>query len=187
MTIEEAIVKSGFKNALDVGSRKYAQKSLASNETLLFAYNGNIAVVPSDTELDPGKVFSVKKKVSGIMAITDKRVFVCNSTLGSTFFKELPLKRIQSIDDAGNALLGTAQLRIKGLTEIFVIDLNKKQKALIPEVKSTINSAIDKAETPQAVPVASSGIDQLMKLKELLDAGLITKEEFEKEKDKYLG
>ena len=59
------------------------------------------------------------------MAITDKRVFVCNSTLGSTFFKELPLKRIQSIDDAGNALLGTAQLRIKGLTEIFVIDLNK--------------------------------------------------------------
>lgn len=188
MTIEEAITQSGFLNRIDKGSRKYAQKSLAEDESLLFAYNGNFAVVPSDTKLDPGKVYSIKNKLCGILAVTDRRIFACSSTLGESIFKEIPLKQVQSMDEASSALFGTAQLRIKGLTEVFIIDLNKKQKAHINECKSIISSAM--AAMPHSgssIPAPDTIADQLMKYKELLDAGLITKKEFDQQKAKLLG
>ena len=189
MTIDEAVVRSGFKNPLDAGSRKFAQKSLGSNEELLFAYNGNYTVVPSSTPLRPGKVFSIKNKRSGVLAITDKRVYLCHSLFGDSINKEIPLMQIQSIDEAGSVVLGTAQLRIKGLTEFFIIDLNHKQKSFIPEVKSIIASATAKLQSPQVSvsAITSSAAEQLLKLKALLDAGLLTKEEFDKEKAKLLG
>ena len=189
MTIDEAVAKSGFKNFLDAGSRKFAESCLSGNETLLFAYNANYSIAPSNTPLNPEKVFTIKDKRSGVMAITDRRVFICSSTLGNSELKEIPLKQIQSIDEAGSAFLGTAQLRIKGLTEVFIVDLSKKQKAFIPEVRSIISSAVEKLQSLQvsAFPATESAVEQMMKLKQLLDANLITKAEFDKEKAKILG
>lgn len=184
MTIDEAVQSSGFKNLLDAGSRKFAQKMIGDTETLLFAYNCNYSVVPVTTKLNPGKVLAIKNKQSGVFAVTDKRLFLCTSVLGNSSSREIPINKVQSIDDASNALMGTAQLRIVGLTDMFVLDLNKSQKSHLSEVKSIIADA--KNTIGHQAPASTSSIDQLLKLKELLDAGLITKEEFDSQKAKLL-
>ena len=139
MNIEEAIAKSGGKNPLDTGSRKYAQELLAEGEELLFAYNANFAIVPTDAPLVPKKVLSLNDKKSGVIAVTNNRVFVCNRVLGNATFKEIRKNNIQSVDEASNALLGMGQVRIKGLTEYFIVDLNNKQRKTVNEFISSIN------------------------------------------------
>ena len=188
MTIDEALKASGFRNPLDIGSPKLAQKSIKPGEQLLFAYDGNFVVSPNnDSALRPDKVFSSAGKLTGVLAITDKRVLLVHSTLGDSFVKEIPLNQIQSVDDASRALLGTAQLRIKGLTETFVMDLNNPQRKHLAEAKSILAQAMANfGNTPTAGVTTTSGVDQLIKLKELLEGGYITREEFEREKAKIL-
>ncbi len=187
MTIDEAVKNSGFKNPLDGGSRKYAQQSLFSDETLLFAYNCNYSLVPTNTQLGPGKVLSSDNKKCGVFAVTDKRIFICNNVMGQSEFKEIALNQIQSIDDAGNAIIGTSQLRIKGLTEIFIIDLNRSQRKHLTEVKEIISSASNKQQSAPAAAPAQDIPEQLEKYKELLDKGVITQEDFEAKKRQLLG
>lgn len=193
MTIDEAVKNSGFKNPFDGGSRKYAQQLLLSDETLLFAYNCNFSIVPSYTQLDPGKVLSIDQKLCGVFVVTDKRIFICNKVLANNQFKEIVLNKIQSMDEAGDAIKGLAQLRIKGLTEMFILDLNRSQKKHIDELKGIIHSAMQKQNADVSQPVATiithevSEADELAKFKKLLDDGVITQEEFDLKKKQILG
>ena len=191
MTIDEAVKYSGGKNVLDAGSRKYAQNSLFPNETLLFAFNCNYSIAPSYERLDPRENKSVRKAIktkrTGVFAVTDKRIFLCTNIMGQSEFKEISLGQIQSIDDARIPLVGTAQLRIKGLTEVFILDLNYGQAKHLSEVREIVASATSKSQNIQ-IPIASQDIpEQLAKYKELFDKGVITQDEFDAKKKQLLG
>ncbi|MBQ6266425.1 MAG: SHOCT domain-containing protein [Clostridia bacterium] len=107
--------------------------------------------------------------------------------MGRSEFKELSLNQIQSIDDAKTPLVGTAQLRIKGLTEVFILDLNYGQAKHLSEVKEIIASATSKSQSIQISSASQDIPEQLAKYKELLDKGVITQNEFDAKKKQLLG
>lgn len=182
MTVLEAVQKSGSMSAMHKGSIKAADKQLAADEQVFFAFTANVSVVPV-SELSVATL-SVKNKLSGVVVITHKRVLFCNSVLGVGSSKQISLNNIQSIDDKTN-MLGLAAIRICGITEMFVIDGNQK---LAEQIKNAINEAIGLSRSATAAPVSTavSPMDEIKKLKELLDMGAVTQAEFDIKKKQLL-
>lgn len=188
LSVKEAIRLSGTTNPLASGSTNAAQKMLLPDETIVHAVNANITTVPSSTKLDPKKIYSVKGKENGVVVITGKRVFFCQSILGQTKSKEMALNQVQSVDDASNVMFGAAQVRIRGITETFLIDLQHRH---LSEFRSRLNSALSAAKQPGSVTlnnyVGTSLSADLRELKQLADDGIITQAEFEAKKRQILG
>lgn len=182
MMIEQFLKESKTYNPLAKGSIKEAEKMLYENETVIYAINANISIIPNEKKLDISKFFSLKNKLNGVLAITNKRIFFCNKTLGNKTSKEINLGNIESIDDSSNALFGIGQLRIQGITEMFVIDTKAN---LIPTIKERLNHALTFSENQEAKKERNN-YDELFKLKKLLDDNIISQEEFESEKEKIL-
>lgn len=186
MTIEEAIEKSGTKNILAKASTKYAQKMIQADEEVLYAINTNVVIEDNNKTLINKKIggaFNLKGAINGVIAITDKRIFFCNSTLGSTNLKQILIKDIQSIDENINGLTKTGQLRICGITDTFLINIYKEN------IGEEIKQIIYNLQTQDNYSNYSNNIsqaDEIMKFKKLLDEGIITQEEFERKKQELL-
>lgn len=71
----------------------------------------------------------------------------------------------------------------------FGSDKHKQLKEKMPEVYEDIRKRIHDAKTSQAAPAASaiSPAEEIKKLKELMDIGVITSEEFDTKKKQLLG
>lgn len=182
LTVKEAVKNSGTNTGIFcIGSIKEAQKMIGPNEEVLGAFVVNIGRFDNSEILDVD-VFNYKNKISGVFVVTNERIFFCNSVLGQSETKSMTLKDITSMDDK-TTVTGLCKLRIKGLTETFVIDMNKK---VLAEMKNVLNTAISnlKNESNQtvSVKVANDPIEQLKKLSELRDLGILTEEEFESKK-----
>jgi hypothetical protein len=120
----------------------------------------------------------------GILALTNKRIFwleergTIKKTFHSTFFIEL--KDISSMNMQGTfakrmnilSSYGEAQFRFGGM-EKFI------------ELVSKLRSNVRVESMPQ-VTAAPAPLEELKKLKELLDMGAITQEEYEDKKKKLL-
>lgn len=186
MTIEEAIEKTGTKNMLAKGSTKYAQKVLQPNEELLYAINTNVIIQDNNKTLinkGLGGALNLKGAINGVIAITDKRIFFCNSTLGSTNLKQIFIKDIQSIDENINGLTKTGQLRICGITDTFLINIYKKDiSEAIKRIIYNLETSDNKSNSNNSISKA----DEILKFKKLLDEGIITQEEFEMKKKELL-
>ena len=176
MTIEELVKKTGTQFILGKAAIKLAQKTLNESETPLFAMNTNATQIPVNGELKVNPS-SVKNKINGVFVITNKRVYFVNSTLGSTSMKEIKLENITSLDSATLPGFG-GQIRIKGITEMIVIDV--KNIKLLEEIQNILNKYKNNSNVTLNVP------DELKKYKELLDSGAITNEEYETMKKKLL-
>lgn len=184
MTVKEAIKASGTYNPMAPGSTKEAERQLHVDETVLFAINANVSVVPVTMQLKID-TFNVKDKINGVFVITDKRLFFCSSILGRKQTKEFDLSEIKSIDEKIN-VLGFSKLRISGLTEMFVIDVDKK---VLQTLKDTLNNARSSSSKNNTTESSNSAgyIDELERLAELLENGILTQEEFETKKKQLLG
>lgn len=182
MTIREAIKKSGTYNLLAPGSTKEAEKQLHDNETVLFAINSNISVLPVSTSLEID-IFKIKDKLNGVFVITDRRVFFCSSILCNKQTKEINLCDITSIDDKTN-VLGMSKIRISGLTEMFVIDVNKKTLLTLKNSLHSAQNLISQNSTTKKDN--AEYIDELERLAQLLKNNIITQEEFEAKKKQLL-
>lgn len=156
-----------------------AQDMLMENEKVLYAIGGNITVI-DNKELLKIDFWKIKGKVLGILVITDKRVMFCNYVLGSGQAKEILSNNIQSVESKDVSLLGIGKLRIKGITETFIIDISRK------ETIEHVKNAIYKCKEEKIVGNAISNAEEIRKYKELLDEGIITPEEFEKKKRELL-
>lgn len=182
MTVKEAIRKSGTYNLLAPGSTKEAERQLQDNETVLFAINSNISVLPVNASLEID-LFKIKDKLNGVFVITDKRIFFSSSILYNKQTKEINLCDITSVDDKTNAL-GMSKIRISGLTEMFVIDVNKKT---LQALKDSLHHAQNlSSENSATKKVNAEYIDELERLAKLLKNNIITQEEFEAKKKQLL-
>ncbi len=178
MTIEEAIKISKTKNPLANGSTKYAQQILNPNEEVKYAINTNVSLIPITGKLNDTGILSIKNKINGVIVVTNYRIFFCSSIIGKKIFKEITLNKVESIDDTSNPLLGTGQLRIKGTTEMLVIDCKIKNINAIKEHLHQIH-------LPNQISSITPA-DEIKKYKELLDNGAITQEEFNIKKEELL-
>ena len=158
---------------------KKTENMLMADEKVLYAVGGNMNIVDNQEALKVD-FFNAKGKLAGVLTITNKRVIFCNSVLGAVHSKEIALKDIQSIDNKEVSFLGIGKLRIKGITETFVMDISRK--GIIEEIEKTINSNKQEKESRNNI----SNADEIMKFKKLLDDGIITQEEFKKKKQELL-
>ena len=187
-TIEDFLKDNKTYSALSKGSMKKAQEQLLEEEKLLYALNANVDIVNIDTSnfnnrnKIAGGALKIKNKLNGVVAVTNSRIFFCNSTLGQSNIKEMRIKDIQSIDGSVS-ILKIGELKVRGLTDMFVIATNEN---IMNELKNVINSVKNEIERP-TINSSSSTADEIKKFKELLDSGAITQEEFDAKKKELLG
>ena len=115
------------------------------------------------------------------LTVTDKRVFGC-ATFGKRV--DLPLDAISAVGTS--SMKGIDVTTASGAIKFkFIMNRdelhNEISKLLIERQNKPIASTTIKQEIPQ------SNADELKKFKELLDAGVITQEEFDAKKKQLLG
>lgn len=121
------VFEGGPVSKINPGAAKKAKKMITESENVLFASNLNIAVVPNHGKLSDS--FSAKGKVSGVFVVTDKRIIFVQSVLGTGDTKQIRKEDISSTDTKTSLM--NCPVRIKGLTEMFVIDCNKVTQSKI--------------------------------------------------------
>lgn len=190
MNIEECVKNNKTYNILNKGAIHKAQKMVESNEEVLYALVTNVLISKSDsigfTNQDKifGGAMQIKNVLSGVVVVTDKRILFCNSILGTTNEKQIMIKDIQFIDEHISGLTKTGELRIVGITEMFVVKILRK--GLGEEVKKAINKARNLENNNNSIENTLSNADEIRKYKQLYDEGIINQEEFEKKKQELL-
>ncbi len=117
---------------LSKGAIKEAKQIIGHDESVLLASVMNVSVLPVQGKLSTN--ISPKGKISGVFAITDRRVLFVNSKLGVGDTKQILRENITSIDTAKSLI--NCPVRIKGLTEMFVVDCNSDmQKRILSVLK----------------------------------------------------
>lgn len=118
-------------------------------------------------------------------------------TQGSKGEKSIPIKSITAIQiKAPRFTTGYIQFAYSGASESKggIMDAVKDENTITFSSKKDLEQAkklkayIESLQNESSQPAAqSSGADELLKFKELLDAGVISKEEFETKKKQILG
>jgi len=182
MTIKEAVKGNGTFLGIKAcsGMIKKAESMLADNEQVEFACVYNVYNVPNDEELKVNTSIKIKNRTAGVTVLTNKRVFFCSSILGNTTSKQIQIEDIQSVDY--KTLLGMASIRIKGITDMIIIEATKKTAEAMVKKINQLQSSKDINSTTKNI----SNADEILKYKHLLDDGIITQEEFEKKKTELL-
>lgn len=187
MNIEEYVKNNKTYNLMNKSAIQKAQNLIENDEEILYALVTNISTDKNTNTNFKNQLFGgamqFKNVLSGVIAITDKRIIFCNSTLGTTNEKQMMIKDIKSIDEHINGLTKTGELRINGITETFVIKILKK--GIEQEIKKAINIARSNINTDDK-NFTISNADEIRKYKQLYDDGIITQEEFEKKKQELL-
>lgn len=150
--------------------------ALLPNEDILFVLPYLISVASLGTQLN------------GVFVITDQRVFVCDGNPEHSAFVQIPISSIESATLTGDKRY--SDLTISSHNELFAVG---HKTAIVSLAKEAIDTAIynqsQKAASTETQPSSNETdtIQALKSYKELLDAGVITQEEFEKKKAQLLG
>lgn len=184
MTIKEAVKGNGTPIGImsSSGMIKKAESMLMENESVEFACVYNVYSTQNDGKIKVTDTLKVKNKVPGVTVLTNKRIFFCSSILGNVNSKQIKIQDIQSADYS--SLMGLATVRIKGITEMIIIEATKKTaEELIKKINQI--QLENNSQTTQTISNISTA-DEILKFKQLLDEGIITKDEFEKKKQELL-
>lgn len=122
-------------------------------------------------------------------AITNKRIIMAQKKAFGQNLQSVLLENLNDITVSTGILSGIVV--IDTMKEVFnVSTTNKEAKNIcekVHEVLLSLKEQKDKVNTVNtAMPNAFSGADEIMKYKNLLDAGIITEEEFNKKKQQIL-
>ena len=122
-------------------------------------------------------------------AITNKRIIMAQKKAFGQNLQSVLLENLNDITVSTGILSGIVV--IDTMKEVFnVSTTNKEAKNIcekVHEVLLSLKEQKDKVNTANtAMPNAFSGADEIMKYKNLLDAGIITEEEFNKKKQQIL-
>lgn len=169
--IKQQMVDAGVSDLF--GTKKEVQslpEIMADDEVLLYATSGFV---------DKGTV---------LVVVTDQRlIFVNRGMIFGTDFREIPFSKINGVSYSKKLLL--ANISIDNGANTTLIDNVDKGTApiFVDTLKKAINNAEQRKNAPVASTPAASVADELLKLKSLLDAGVLTQEEFDSQKAKIIG
>lgn len=140
---------------------------LLSNERVL----AHVAAYRKDVEFE------------GVAVLTDKRlVFFREGTL-SAKFEPLPLSKVSSVEGQKGLLNYKFKARTSGDSlEILVVGENSNAEAFVRAVQEAIHTP-----EPTIAHLNSDPVEQLRKLGELRDSGILSEEEFLEKKAVVLG
>ncbi|ALN14356.1 hypothetical protein ASQ49_02695 [Acidipropionibacterium acidipropionici] len=119
-------------------------------------------------------------KGNGILVLTDRRLFFYLRGVVSSHTEDFPLSRISSIDFSGGLLMGKITVHVSGNKATIEQVQKDIGKELVDNVRERISRPVQAVPTPAATaPVQESAADQLLKLKSLLDAGILSQAQYD--------
>lgn len=120
----------------------------------------------------------------GLVVVTDRRVLFLSEGIGRHKLEDFPYDKVTSVQSEKGMVQGGLKIFASGNTAV-IEDVYPKERA--PEIGDYVRSRLHKAPEPIA-PVAPTNdpMEQIRKLGELRDAGVLTLEEFEQKKRELL-
>ena len=125
---------------------------------------------------------------SGLVVLTDDRLLFFREGWLSKSSEDFPMNKVSSVGFHAGLLLGKISVHASGnKAEIENVD-KQDGKRIVDNIRSRL--ANPQAQTPAHGPVTTGAapdpLDQLRKLGELHDAGVVSDEEFEAKKERLL-
>ena len=134
------------------------------------------------TQCDPPTAKS--GKVTGCLAITNQRVIFAGKAITKAITRAIPVTEVSSLELSKGMMLSHIQLTLSGSYENFLVKYKEAE-----EFMAVAQAELQKSrnQQPAATPSsASSTADELKKLAELHQQGILTAEEFAEAKSRLL-
>jgi Bacterial PH domain/Short C-terminal domain len=131
-------------------------------------------------------------KGAGLLVLTDRRLLFVKDGVMSKTSEDFPLEKVSSVQWSSGIALGTVTIFASG-NKAEIGNVQKRDgKALVDRVRArlaTQDAGPAAARESAAEPAAAAGsiTDQIRKLGELHDAGILTDDEFATKKAELLG
>ncbi|WP_238906617.1 SHOCT domain-containing protein [Clostridium sp. YIM B02506] len=165
---------------------KCAEEYLEADERVLFIYPGNASINKSGNKLESNPL-DIKNKIAGIFVITAKRVFHANNILG-THFEQIPISEVSSYRVSKMPLV-SGVIQVISNNYIIEVDLSSKKQiveaAKIAIEKALKNKNVIKLEN-QSNNTSIDIPEQIKKLADLRDVGILSEQEFTQKKKELL-
>lgn len=173
--IEKIIKEYEVHTFLNEKNINRALEQVRSDEKVLY-------IAPTNAVVYTGKS---KKKFPGIVVITDKRVFLYSKIFFSVQIESFNMSDINSIDSASNGISGSTIKLHTNTKSVEILASYKSSIAtkVIQLLDETMNAAKNKNQT-SITP--TDNLDQIKKLAELRDSGILSQNEFEQKKQELL-
>lgn len=180
--VTAAIVESGTSTVMQQGNIRAVASMIKDDENVIAALSASVSLGEPQGVLK-ANIMNRKNKSVGIVVVTNQRVVFTAAYASKAFY----LTDINAIDESGYGLMGYV-LRIQTASTSLVIDDIKQnmvpfRRKLDEAVHNVRNEQKNNVTMQQTVSVA----DEILKYKGLLDAGIITEEEFNAKKAQLLG
>ncbi|QQQ80827.1 PH domain-containing protein [Saccharothrix sp. 6-C] len=123
----------------------------------------------------------------GLVVLTDRRLLFVKDGIGRQVTEDFPIEKISSIQWSSGMALGNLIVFASG-NKAEIKNMNKKDgKQIADTVRNRLSSSPAPVATRSKPAVAEPDVfDQLRKLGELRDAGIVTTDEFEAKKRELL-
>lgn len=195
MISTKGLDKRGVNMAHTVESIKERFKEV--NVTDLFGTKKEVKELPMilfDDEIINYATSGLLDNNTWLVVVTNKRVlFLDKGMVFGIKQKEIPLEKINSISQKRGMLMGeihiwdgAAKFQIKQVAKNTVQPFVDATNRAIEEVKKGQTVTVVQAQAETAAAPEPSGYAKIKELKELLDMGAITQDEFDTEKKKHL-
>ncbi|RYY60388.1 MAG: hypothetical protein EOO05_10105 [Chitinophagaceae bacterium] len=180
-TIDVFLNEIGFKPNMTKAEVKQLPSLLSPNEKLLGVLEGNLK-----------KIHNRDIGGYGLAILTDKRVlFYRKSIIGTVTSEEIPVSKISSVSFRKGVMFASLAVITSG-NEALMEDCNKEQAKRFSEKIQGIISDLGAAPTVTAAAAtavntaAANPMEQLEKLFDLKQKGILTEDEYSRQKAKLL-
>lgn len=127
----------------------------------------------------------VLDKKSSLVTCTDKRLIMISSDLIGTTQREIKLERISYIEQSKSIIFG----KIIVWDESSKLEIDRMPSKSVPIIADIINEAKNNAKRNTPIIQQTSSMDvinQLERLANLMDKGILTEDEFQQQKTKVV-
>ena len=133
-----------------------------------------------------GKIFGINSKLNGVLVLTSERiVFYYKKSLGGYQFEEYPLNKISSISFNKGLITRSIKFHVSNNDlKMGWIPRWEKAEDFVKNVKSHMSSPKEKIPTNESKNLDVA--DQLKKLADLKEQGILNEDEFSAQKKKIL-
>lgn len=180
--VTAAIMESGTRAVMQQGNIKTVVSMIKDDENVIAALSANVSLGEPQGVLK-ANVMNIKNKSAGIVVVTNQRVVFCATYASKAFY----LTDINAIDESGYGLMGYV-LRIQTTSTSLAIDgIKQNMVSFRRKLEEAVHNVRNEQKNNVAMQQTVSPVDEILKYKSLLDAGIITEEEFNAKKAQLLG
>ncbi len=173
--VEEALKKYGVSTFGNKKNIEKAEGKLWDDETVFYVQPTNAVIYSVNIKN--------KKELPSVFLLTNKRVLVCSKIGLAETVETFALSEIKSVNSSGNSISG-GHISIHTMTKTLDILVTYKKKVM-QEIVDMINKVVYDYNN-STNEAGSNNLQQIEKLYELYEKGILSKEEFETKKKKLL-